>query len=239
MKLVKTLLSKPFNPWSYPISAGVLLVFLLTSTFLWTQSTSAPLLTATREQVFGRHEYYRLFTTIGMHADLRHFLGNAIFFFIFGFLLHSYFGIFWFPVLSLVFGALINAITLALYPPEVTLLGASGVVYFMAGAWATLFFLIERKSHWMKRAVAAVGVSLILFFPTSYEPEVSYAAHGIGFAVGIIVALFYFNLRQEKIRAHEYWEIDWSEYFLNVQAKAQAGLPARTDHVDFFDAEGE
>jgi len=239
MKLKRTLLSQPFRPWSYPLALGVLLLFLICSSFLWAQNKYAGFLTASREQVFEKHEYYRLFSTIAMHADIKHFLGNAIFFWIFGFLLYSYFGILWFPLLSLLIGGLINALTLALYPPGVTLLGASGVVYFMAGAWATLFFLIERKSHWMKRALASVGVSLILFFPTTYEPEVSYLAHALGFGVGIAVAFLYFKLRQDQIRKQEYWEMDWMELILNKDAKTETGLNASAENISFLDSEGE
>ena len=220
MKLKRTLLSKAFNPWSYPWVAGTLLVFLMASATLWGQKPIAAHLTASREQIFSQHEYYRLFTAIAMHADIRHFLGNAIFFWIFGFLLHSYYGKLWFPFLSLFFGAIINALTLALYPPEVTLLGASGVVYFMAGAWATLFFFVERKSHWMKRLIAAVGVSLVLFFPTSYEPEVSYLCHAIGFAVGILVAAIYFRVKKNQIRREEYWEQDWMALVMELEPEA-------------------
>jgi rhomboid protease GluP len=217
MKLRKTLLSKPFNAWSYPWVAGTLLIFLISSSLLWGQKPISGYLTASREQVFQHHEYYRLFTTIAMHADIRHFMGNAIFFWIFGFLLHSYFGKVWFPTLAILFGAVANAVTLALYPPHTTLLGASGVVYFMAGAWATLFFLIERKTHWMKRMLAAVGVSLVLFFPSAYEPEVSYLAHAVGFGFGMIVAYVFFKINRDQIRKEEYWEQDWMALVMELE----------------------
>jgi rhomboid protease GluP len=220
VKLRKTLLSKALSAWSYPWVAGTLLIFLVLSSFLWGQKPFADFLTANREQIFQKHEYYRLFTTIGMHADIRHFLSNAIFFWIFSFLLHSYFGKLWFPFFSLFFGAIVNALTLALYPPNVTLLGASGVVYFMAGAWATLFFFIERKSHWMKRLMAAIGVSLVLFFPSSYEPEVSYLCHAIGFAVGVLVAFIYFKVERDQIRKAEYWEEDWMALVEELQPES-------------------
>jgi rhomboid protease GluP len=239
MKLRKTLLSKPFRPWSYPVVSVLLLIFLGCSSLLWGHHEFASRLTASREEIFQQHEYYRLFTTLAMHANLGHFLGNAIFFGIFGFLLNSYFGFLWFPVLSIFFGAIINAFTLALYPPNTVLLGASGVVYFMAGAWATLFILVERKSHWLKRVMAAMAVSLILFFPTSYEPEVSYLAHGIGFAIGIAVAFIYFQFARTRIRREELWERDWVEYLglLDIQSETKAGLPTGVDHVDFFDTD--
>ena len=204
MKLKKTLLSRPFRPWSYPLVSAVLLGFLFLSSFYWQGSGS--FLTASREEVFSGHQYWKLITTIGVHADVRHYFSNAIFFFIFGFLLNSYFGALWFPVLSLGVGAFVNYLTLALYPPHSVLLGASGVVYLMAGAWATLFVFIERKAHPLKRVMAAIGVSTMLFFPTRYEPEISYLAHGLGFLAGIMTALTYFFFAKDKIRAAEVWE---------------------------------
>jgi rhomboid protease GluP len=220
MKLRKTLLSKPFRPWSYPLVSVVLLIFLGCSSLLWGHHEFASRLTASREEIFQQHEYYRLFTTVAMHANLGHFLGNAIFFGIFGFLLNSYFGFLWFPVLSIFFGAIINACTLA-------------------GAWATLFILVERKSHWLKRVMSALAVSLLLFFPTSYEPEVSYLAHGIGFVVGIAIAFIYFQFARARIRREELWERDWIEYLglSDIQAETKAGLPTGIDDVDFFDTE--
>lgn len=91
----------------------------------------------------------------------------------------------------------------------------------------------------MKRALASVGVSLILFFPTTYEPEVSYLAHALGFGVGIAVAFLYFKLRQDQIRKQEYWEMDWMELILNKDAKTETGLNASAENISFLDSEGE
>ena len=41
-------------------------------------------LSASREQIFSQHQYWRLFTTVAVHEDLVHFGSNALFFFIFG-----------------------------------------------------------------------------------------------------------------------------------------------------------
>ncbi len=204
-KLKKTLLSQGFKPWSFPLVGFVLLVFLGLSLPYWEHAEFTNLLTANREQVLAGHEYFRLFTTIAIHGDLKHFLSNALFFYVFAYLLHSYFGLLWFPFSSLFFGALTNFFTLSLYPEHSVLIGASGVVYFMAGAWATLFFLIER--HWkiIKRAMATIGVCLILLFPTEFQPEVSYLAHSIGFFTGLLVAVIYFALFKKRIRDREVW----------------------------------
>ena len=140
-----------------------------------------------------------------MHADLKHFLSNSIVFWVFGYLLNGYFGFWVFPVMSLAAGGLINYLTLASYPDHAVLLGASGVVYFMAAFWATMFYQIERGEKHLKRMMSVLGVSLILFFPTSFEPQVSYLAHAWGFAIGILSGLFYFQLNRKKIRTHEKW----------------------------------
>jgi hypothetical protein len=34
---------------------------------------------------------------------------------------------------------------------------------------------------------------------------VSYLAHGLGFGLGIILAILFFNLRREALRSHEQW----------------------------------
>lgn len=165
------------------------------------------LYTAGREQVFSGHEYWRLFTSVTIHADIRHYLANAIFFFIFGFLLNSYFGFFVFPVLSIALGGLVNYLTLYSYPEHSILIGASGVVYFMAGLWATLFFFIERKDRTLKRLGMTICVSAMLFFPTSYEAHVSYLAHAWGFLLGIAVGILYFYMNKTKLRSAEVWKV--------------------------------
>ncbi len=208
MRLIKTHLSAKPRPWSHPLVSFILLCFLSLSLFCWIYPDQMPLFTASRDEIFKEHQFWRLFTTIAVHGDLRHFLSNSLFFWIFGFLLHSYFDFLVFPVLSLVFGAVTNALTLYYYPGPSILIGASGVVYFMVGFWATAYFFIERKAHPLQRIVAALGVTLVLFFPTSYEPETSYLAHFIGFVLGTGVGTVYFFLNRSKIRKAEIWKVE-------------------------------
>lgn len=206
MKLIKTHLSRPLNVWSKPIVSFVLLLMFGLSTLLWRSSPLTQNLIAEHDFVFKEHHYFTLFSSLFLHADLKHFLSNSIFFFIFGFFLHSYFGFLVFPVLSFFAGILINALTLSHYEPHQSLIGASGMVYFMAAFWATLYAFIERKQPFIKRGMAVLGVSLMLFFPGTYEPDTSYLAHGYGFLLGLISGTVYFILHLKKIRASEVWE---------------------------------
>lgn len=198
--LTKTLLSKKPTPQSVLIGLTSYLVLLLI--FVWDNQD----LSANGHLVFEKGQYWKAFTSQLMHGDFVHLGHNTIFFTVFAILLNSYFGIWVFPLLTLLAGFLINLGTLAFYPPEVYLVGISGVIYFMAAFWMTMFVGIERQMSLYKRLMTATGVSLILFFPEVIEKNVSYLAHGLGFGMGIVIALIYFFLNENTLRSHEVWK---------------------------------
>jgi rhomboid protease GluP len=143
-----------------------------------------------------------------IHGDLSHLGGNALFFTGFSILLYNYFGWSIFPLLSLAVGALINFISLKIYPPEMTLVGISGVIYFMASFWMTLFVLLERKESLPRRFIVASGLSLIFFFPEVFDVKTSYLAHGLGFAFGVPLAAIVFLLNKKNYRSEEVWTVE-------------------------------
>jgi rhomboid protease GluP len=159
------------------------------------------------DQVFTKHEYWRLWTALLAHADTRHLFSNGLFFFIFGYLLNGYYGLWIFPIGALMAGALVNAIALATYRPEVLLLGSSGAVCWMGAVWLTLYFFIHRlRSPW-RRGLLVSGISLMLFAPAeAFDPSVSYRAHLIGFGLGVLMGLLIFMFGKARFRAAEYYE---------------------------------
>ncbi len=187
------------------MSAVVTLSLLLASLFYWNGALDlSPLMAASRDQVFGQREYWRLWTTLWAHGDLRHLVSNAIFFFVLGTFINAYFGSWLFPLAALLFGGVVNAIVLQSMPPTVGLIGASGVVFWMGGLWLTLYSLIETRRSIGQRLLRAGGVGLCIFMPTeAFDPGTSYAAHAWGFLLGVIFALIYFVCRRKTIRAHE------------------------------------
>lgn len=199
MLLTKTLLSS--RPDNKSIALGLLSFATLLALFLWDNQN----LTANGYVVFEKGQYWRAFTSQLMHADFTHLGNNAIFFTAFSILLNHYFGFWVFPVLSLIVGTLINFIALKVYDPHVYLVGISGVIYFMASFWMTMFVAIERKLNLYRRLMIATGVSLILFFPEVFQKNVSYLAHALGFGMGIFLAVGYFNLNKKYIRSKEVW----------------------------------
>jgi rhomboid protease GluP len=102
-------------------------------------------------------------------------------------------------------GGIINLICLYFYPPQVFLVGVSGVIYFMASFWLVLYLMIERRQTIKVRLLHAFAVSLIFLFPEAFQPETSYLAHGMGFLIGVPVGLFYYIWNHRKIRAKDEW----------------------------------
>ena len=215
-RLTKTFLSKKPNDGN--IFIAVFSFLMLLAVFLF----SGRNFEASGFLIFDRGEWWRAFTTSLMHADFMHLGHNALFFTVFAVLLNTYFGWFMFPVMSFLMGGLINLLTLAFYPKEITLVGISGVIYFMASFWMTSFVMIERNRRLNHRLIIATGISLALFCPDlmHLEAKVSYLSHALGFALGIPSALIWFWWHKNEIRAKEVWvsrapvNFDWQEEIL-------------------------
>ncbi|MGE0173279.1 MAG: rhomboid family intramembrane serine protease [Oligoflexales bacterium] len=155
----------------------------------WRVPTWSEYLPVSQQSAFHRHEFWRLVTALFVHSDLVHLLSNTPLLIIFGWLLYGFFGALAFPIAAIAVGTLANALTVAFYPPEVWLIGASGMVYGMVGMWLTFYVALEKAYSVPMRIVRAVGFILVLLFPTTFEPTTSYLAHTFGFVLGVVAAL--------------------------------------------------
>ncbi len=183
-------------------------VLLFVSLLCWRNPYLFKLLAGNRYQVLVEQEYWRLLTTTAIHADLTHFLSNAILFALFTFLLYGYFGFWVFPVAVAALGSLTNYLSLLTYSENIQLIGASGLVYLMEGFWLTIYVLVARTHQLKRRVLVAMGIALIVLVPSNLSPRVSYRTHAIGCGIGIIVALGYFQARKEQIRSLETFQIE-------------------------------
>ena len=224
MKLAKTLLSKKLVPASIFLGVASYLVLLLL--FIIDDQR----LTANGYLVYEKGEYWKAFTSSLMHSDFVHLGHNTLFFLAFSVLLNSYFGFWIFPVLSFLIGGIINLIALKIYPPQVYLVGISGVIYFMAAFWMTLFVCLERQMPLGRRLIIVTAVSLVLFFPEAFVKKVSYLAHALGFGLGIILGYLYFTVKSTQLRAHEIWtepkpkNIELEEYIDSLEQEEDENL---------------
>lgn len=206
-RLLKTLLGrKPSEGASWVALASVWLC-AVASVVYWKQLFGiSHLLTASGQQVFGQNEWWRLFTTMLVHADTVHLAVNSIALAILAWLAYGFFGTWIYPVLTVILGALVNWLALRTYPPAVTLMGASGVVYILAGLWLSSYFFIERQHSIGHRLLRLTGFSLVMLLPATLTPGVSYRTHAIGAAVGVVFGIVHFLVRKPAIRAAEVYD---------------------------------
>lgn len=161
---------------------------------------------ASGERVFGHGEYWRAWTTLFVHADPGHLLSNLVLFVPFAFVLTGYYGWFLFPLVGFFVGGLVNLAVLRDMPPAVSLVGASGVVYWMGAAWITLAVLVDRREKLGRRLLKGLGVAMLLYLPEGYRPEVSYVTHLYGFLAGIACAVPFYFANRAKFRAAERYD---------------------------------
>lgn len=207
IRITRTYLSLKPSPNSFLVMIFSLLVSALLSQAHWSEWRGwHEFLSASQELVFEKGEYWRLWTSLLIHGDYQHFFSNAYMLFILGYFVYGYFGGLVY-LLAWGLGGLVAYISLWTYPPQVHLVGASGVIYLLAGFWLSLFVFIERKRTLAQRLLRACGVALVILFPTSFQPQTSYRAHFFGFAVGVFFAILFFLSNKKKIRSYEVQEM--------------------------------
>ena len=205
----ETLLSRKPRAYSLEVAAFTVSTILGVSLLAWRDGASLlPTLAATSEGILGEQQYWRLATAVAVHTNLVHLFSNAIFLTFFAYLLFGYFGFWVFPVLGLALAGLTNYLALLTYPPRVSLVGASGLVYWMAGFWLSMYLLVERSLSLGKRVTRVVGIALVVLLPTTLQENVSYRAHAIGFGLGITSAFVYFRRNRQSIRAAEVLDVE-------------------------------
>jgi rhomboid protease GluP len=207
--ILSTWLTRKPHPWSFIIGAVMtLIVAFFSLVYLRDLFHIGSLMPASRELVFGQHETWRLWSTLFAHADEKHLLSNSFLFFILGSFMTGYFGFWNFPLMAIFFGGLGNWYVLQSMPMETKLIGMSGVVFWLGGAWLMLYFLIERRKSLYQRAIRALGVGLLLFFPAeAFDPSISYQSHLVGFSLGVFWGIFYFALNRKRFRSFETYRI--------------------------------
>ena len=97
-----------------------------------------------------------------------------------------------------------NSFVLKFYPLNTVLLGSSALSFFLGGHWVSLYILIDKKISLPKRIFKAVGVSLVLFLPSSFTPNTSYLSHYVGLFGGFFCFLHYLYKR-DKFKKYEKW----------------------------------
>lgn len=206
--LKETWLTQKPKAYALPLAllSGVFLFFASFSYFTGFLRASEWMI-ATPYEVFTKQEYWRAWTTIFAHGDLGHLLSNTLLFLPFAYLLFSHFGLWFFPLLGIFLGGITNFIVLKTLPENVGLLGISGVVYWMGAAWLTLILLIDKRDKWKRRFGGVLFLTIMIFIPETYKPEVSYLSHFVGAVLGILSGFANYAWNWKKYKAAEVSEL--------------------------------
>ena len=173
----------------HTIPAIVLFMLFYAATAMYGGYPEREYLWISGDSIFKGHEYWRLLTAIFTHSNLSHLISNAPIFLVFGWMLKAYFGPVVFPLASIVIGLVTNAVTVAFYDPGIKLVGASGMAYGMVSLWLVFYIHNDTYHPLPVRIFRAAGFALVMMFPTSFEPHVSYLSHAAGFLTGMLTGL--------------------------------------------------
>lgn len=197
--ITATWLTKKPSPSAWFIAVWSTAFLYFGSVLYWTNTLNASSwMPASYLKVFTQKEIWRLWTTLFAHADFGHLISNSLLFVVLGYFLSGYFGAWIFPALALVMGGVINAIVISQYQGDISLIGMSGVVYWMGGTWLVLYMLLDQQRTVSQRLLRSLGVALGIFMPSSaFDPQISYGAHLVGFIVGILSGGVYYAFRRQ------------------------------------------
>ena len=145
----------------------------------------------------------RLFTTLGLHDSGTHLLGNMLFLLVFGLPTERALGPWRLLLLFLLGGALSNLVAaLSMDRPDRVIIGASGAVSTLIGAYLALFpsarlGVVLPLGLWMQLvrmpAAALIGLWVVLQLLFTWAGPsfgaVAWWAHLAGFAFGFLFAL--------------------------------------------------
>ena len=197
-------LEKKISKNSILLSFSFLVICLIFSTLHW-QDPSKYQFYLMKQDLLSSNSYYRIITSIFAHADIAHLLSNSFLLFIFGLLLHNYYGFTIFPFVSLILGCLANIITIQLYDhPQIRLLGASSMVYSMIAMWLIWYVRYEKKKEFKTKLMRIFGFILIILLPTKFSANTSYLGHFVGFILGIIASFSFLFITDQKVKENDF-----------------------------------
>jgi rhomboid protease GluP len=138
--------------------------------------------------------YYQLFTSMFIHADIAHIVGNMLFLLIFGLRGEEMFSLPEYLSIYFLGGLTGNLLSLLLLPLDTVSVGASGAIFSLFGA-ATIY---ARRSISQSIIGALIYAFFLLFI--SSGPGVNYFAHIGGLGAGLLIGYVLATRRKPETR---------------------------------------
>lgn len=124
-------------------------------------------------------EPWRMLTAAFLHGSFLHFAMNALTLWIFGRALEPLLGSARFLLLWLV-SALGGSLAVAIISPDTAVVGASGAVFGLFGAW---FIVLRRQRQDMTPMFVLIGINVVMAL---FNPGISWEAHLGGLVIGAL-----------------------------------------------------
>lgn len=136
-------------------------------------------------------EWWRIITSMFLHASFTHVLFNMFSLFLFGPELEKIAGKMRFLTIYFLAGIFGVAATFATQAPNYASVGASGALYGIFGAFAALVYYTRHLFPQLKQIILPlIVISVIMTFIT---PNINIAAHLGGLITGFVLGFVYFN----------------------------------------------
>jgi rhomboid protease GluP len=175
--------SQKFKP-TYILIAVNIAVYLYTSASLNFLTTDNSLLLQygqVNDYIINSGYYYQLFTSLFVHADITHIVGNMLFLFIFGLRGEEMFSLSEYIAVYFLGGLTGNVLSLFLLPATTVSVGASGAIFAMFGA-----SVIYARRSFRQSIIGALIYAFFLLFLSS-GVGVNIFAHIGGLAAGLLI----------------------------------------------------
>ena len=139
-------------------------------------------------------DYWRLFTSMFVHADIAHIVGNMLFLLIFGLRGEEMFSLPEYLSIYVLGGLTGNLISLLLLPSDTISVGASGAIFAMFGA-----SVIYARRSFRQSIIGALIYAFFLLFLSS-GVGVNNFAHIGGLVAGLVIGYVVATRRKPETR---------------------------------------
>ena len=139
-------------------------------------------------------QYYRLLTSMFLHANIAHIAGNMLFLLIFGLRGEEMFSLPEYLSIYFLGGLTGNLLSLLLLPLDTISVGASGAIFAMFGA-----AIVYARRSYSQSIIGALIYALFLLFLSS-GPGVNNFAHIGGLVTGLLIGYVLATRRKPETR---------------------------------------
>ncbi|MFX1338872.1 MAG: rhomboid family intramembrane serine protease [Promethearchaeota archaeon] len=144
-------------------------------------------------------EFYRLITSMFLHADILHIFSNMLALLLFGTAVENNYSKIEYLIIYFISGLIGNLFSLILLPLNVISLGASGAIFGLIGASFVLFMLDGDKT------LIFLGIFYLFYFIiASLAPGINLWAHLFGLVGGFLFGYIFTRKRKNQDYYYNY-----------------------------------